>query len=79
MVDFEQIVLRTRPDGTRLRLGKWRRSSTALRRTTANRTSTEAVCPGENIPRREENAIAISEIVQGYIVEAEYRYPKGII
>ena len=79
MVDFEQIVLRTRPDGTRLRLGQVATIIDGFEENDRESYFDGKPCALVKIFRvGEENAIAISEIVQDYIVEAEYRYPKGI-
>jgi len=78
-VEFEQIVLRTRPDGTRLRLDQ-----VATVRDDFEDNDQESYFDGKPCALvkvfrvGEESAIAISETVHEYIDGSRHRYPEGI-
>ena len=78
-VDFEQIVLRTRPDGTRLRLGQVATILDGFEETDQESYFDGKPCALVKVFRvGEENAIAISETVHQYIADSRHLYPAGI-
>ncbi len=79
MVDFEQIVLRTRPDGTRLQLAQVATVLDGFEETDQESYFDGKPCALVKVFRvGEENAIAISETVQQYLADSRHRYPEGI-
>ena len=78
-VDFEQIVLRTRPDGTRLRLGQVATILDGFEETDQESYFDGKPCALVKVFRvGDENAIAISETVHQYITDSRHLYPAGI-
>ncbi len=79
VVDFEQIVLRTRPDGTRLRLGQVATIHDGFEDNDRESYFDSKPCALVKVFRvGEENAIAISEIVHEHVAGSRHRYPEGI-
>ena len=78
-VDFEQITLRSRPDGTRLRLGQVATIQDGFEDDDQESYFDGKPCALVKVFRvGEENAIAISETVQEYIDGSRHRFPDGI-
>ena len=78
-VDFEQITLRSRPDGTRLRLGHVATIQDGFEDDDQESYFDGKPCALVKVFRvGEESAIAISETVQEYIDGSRHRFPDGI-
>ena len=79
VLDFEQIVLRTLPDGTRLRLGQ-----VATLKDGFEENDRESYFDGDRCALvkvfrvGDENAIEISDIVKQYIKDSAHLFPEGI-
>ena len=79
VLEFEQIVLRTLPDGTRLRLGQ-----VATLKDGFEENDRESYFDGDRCALvkvfrvGDENAIEISDIVKQYIKDSAHLFPEGI-
>lgn len=79
VLDFEQIVLRTLPDGTRLRLGQVATVIDGFEENDRESYFNGDRCALVKVFRvGDENAIEISEIVQQYIKDSAHLFPEGI-
>ncbi|MBO61003.1 MAG: acriflavin resistance protein, partial [Verrucomicrobiales bacterium] len=79
VLDFEQIVLRTLPDGTRLRLGQVATIIDGFEENDRESFFDGERCALVKVFRvGDENAIKISEIVQQYIRDSAHLFPEGI-
>ena len=79
VLDFEQIVLRTLPDGTRLRLGQVTTVIDGFEEDDRESYFNGDRCALVKVFRvGDENAIEISEIVQRYIKDSAHLFPEGI-
>ena len=79
VLDFEQIVLRTLPDGTRLRLGQVATLIDGFEENDRESYFDGERCALVKVFRvGDENAIEISDIVKQYITESAHLFPEGI-
>ena len=79
VLDFEQIVLRTLPDGTRLRLGQVANLIDGFEENDRESYFDGERCALVKVFRvGDENAIEISDIVKQYITESAHLFPEGI-
>jgi multidrug efflux pump subunit AcrB len=79
VLDFEQIVLRTLPDGTRLRLGQVTTVIDGFEEDDRESYFNGDRCALVKVFRvGDENAIEISEIVQRHIKDSAHLFPEGI-
>jgi len=79
VLDFEQIVLRTLPDGTRLRLGQVATVIDGFEENDRESYFNGDRCALVKVFRvGDENAIEISEIVQQHIKDSAHLFPEGI-
>ncbi|MED6313687.1 MAG: efflux RND transporter permease subunit, partial [Verrucomicrobiota bacterium] len=78
-IEFEQIILRTLPDGTRIRLGQVATIIDGFEENDRESFFDGERCALVKVFRvGDENAIEISEIVQQYIKDSAHLFPKGI-
>ena len=79
VLDFEQIVLRTLPDGTRLRLGQVASLIDGFEENDRESYFDGERCALVKVFRvGDENAIEISDIVKQYITDSAHLFPEGI-
>jgi len=79
VLDFEQIVLRTLPDGTRLQLGQVATITDGFEENDRESYFDGERCALVKVFRvGDENAIEISEIVQQHIKDSAHLFPEGI-
>ncbi len=79
VLDFEQIVLRTLPDGTRLRLGQVATLIDGFEENDQESYFDGEPCALVKVFRvGDENAIEISDIVKQYIKDSAHLFPEGI-
>ena len=79
VLDFEQIVLRTLPDGTRLRLGQVATLIDGFEENDRESYFDGERCALVKVFRvGDENAIEISDIVKQYITDSAHLFPEGI-
>ncbi len=79
VLDFEQIVLRTLPDGTRLRLGQVATLIDGFEENDRESYFDGEPCALVKVFRvGDENAIEISDIVKQYIKDSAHLFPEGI-
>ena len=78
-IEFEQIILRNLPDGTRIRLGQVATIIDGFEENDRESFFDGERCALVKVFRvGDENAIEISEIVQQYIKDSAHLFPKGI-
>jgi len=79
VVDFEQITLRSLPDGTQLRLGEVAKIHDGFEDNDRESYFDGKPCALVKVFRiGEENAITISEAVHQYIADSRHLYPEGL-
>ncbi|MED5494510.1 MAG: efflux RND transporter permease subunit, partial [Verrucomicrobiota bacterium] len=79
VLDFEKIILRTLPDGTRLRLGQVATLIDGFEENDRESYFDGEPCALVKVFRvGDENAIEISDIVKQYIEDSAHLFPKGI-
>jgi len=77
--EFEKIVLLTRPDGTRLLLGDVARVVDGFAETDQSARFSGEPAVGVRIYRvGDQDAIAIADMVKGYVAKAQSRMPAGV-
>ena len=79
VIDFEQIILRTLPDGTQLRLGQVANIIDGFEENDRESFFNGEPCALVKVFRvGDENAIEISDIVQQFIKNSTHLFPDGI-
>ncbi|WCJ60209.1 efflux RND transporter permease subunit [Fontisphaera persica] len=77
--DFEELVLRTRPDGTRLRLGEVARVVDGFAETDQTaRFDGQPMVLVQVFRVGEEDAVAIADAVKAYVARAQGDMPQGV-